>query len=178
VRESVWLGTEENVAWSRRTTAAAARGCPRRQGGLVRRRAWSAPQERVSRLCPSRSNSGAYGTPPPRARGRSEQGVCSSEACGIPAPMHRWGDQGEEEVGKACPRWVVTRDAAGRCAHESGNSAVVARTLVSLLHSQGDRTRLTGLARGVIASDVALQRTVSRECASRPQSSLCCLRRI
>src|SRR5215813_4860257 len=84
-------------------------------------RAWSAPQERVSRLCPSRSNSGAYGTPPPRARGRSEHGVCSSEACGIPAPMHRWGDQGEEEVGKACPRWVVTRD--------------VARTLVSLLHS-------------------------------------------
>src|SRR3954451_16281055 len=100
----------------------------------------------------------------------------SSEECGILAPMHRWGDQWEEEVGKAYQRWVVTRDAAGRCAHERGNSAVVKRTLVSLLHSQGDRTLLTGLARGVIESDVALQRTVSRECASRPQSRLCCLR--
>jgi len=81
--------------------------------------------------------------------------------------MHRWGDQWEEEeVGKACQRWVVTRDAAGRCEHESCNSAVVERTLVSMLHSQGDRTLLTGLALGVIASDVALQRTVSREGSS------------
>src|SRR4029453_5421643 len=93
VGESVWLGTEENVAWSRRKTGAAARGCPRRQGGLVRRRAWSAPQERVSRLCPSRSNSGAYGTPPPRAREISEQGVCFYIACGIPVPIHSRGDK-------------------------------------------------------------------------------------
>jgi len=41
---------------------------------------------------------------PPRARGRSEQGICSSEEGCIPAPMHRWGDQWEEEVGKACQR--------------------------------------------------------------------------
>jgi hypothetical protein len=109
---------------------------------------------------------------PPCSRGRSEHGVFSSEECGIPAPMQRWGDQWEEEVGKACQRWVVTRDAAGRCAHESGNIAVVARTLVSMLHSQGDRTLLTGLALGVIASYVALQRTVSRECSSRPQPRL------
>jgi hypothetical protein len=88
---------------------------------------------------------------PPRSRGRSEHGVCSYEECGIPAPMQRWGDQWEEEVGKECPRWVVTRDSAGRCAHESCNIAVVARTLLSMLHSQGDRTLLTGLALGVIA---------------------------
>jgi hypothetical protein len=178
VRESVWLGTEENVAWSRRTTAAAARGCPRRQGGIGQEtRLVRTPGARLPPM-PLEEQQWRLWHAPPRTRGRSGHGICSSEACGIPAPMHRWGDQGEEEVGKACPRWVVTRDAAGRCAHESGNSAVVARTLVSLLHSQGDRTLLTGLARGVIASDVALQRTVSRECASRPQSSLCCLRRI
>ena len=104
---------------------------------------------------------------PPHSRGRSEHGVFSYEEGCIPAPMHRWGDQWEEEeVGKACQRWVVTRDAAGRCAHESCHSAVVERTLVSMLHSQGDRTLLTGLALGVIASDVALQRTVSREGSS------------
>jgi hypothetical protein len=54
---------------------------------------------------------------PPRARGRSEHGVFSYEECCIPAPMQGWGDQWEEEVGKECQRWVVTRNSAGRCEH-------------------------------------------------------------
>ena len=88
---------------------------------------------------------------PPRSRGRSAHGVFSYEERGIPATMQGWGDQWEEEVGKECQRWVVTRDAAGRCEHDSGNIAVFERTLLSMLHSQGDRTLLTGLALGVIA---------------------------
>jgi len=88
---------------------------------------------------------------PPRSRGRSAHGVFSYEERGIPATMQGSGDQWEEEVGKECQRWVVTRDAAGRCEHDSGNIAVFERTLLSMLHSQGDRTLLTGLALGVIA---------------------------
>jgi len=72
----------------------------------------------------------------PRSRGLSEHRVFSYEECGIPAHMPGWRHQWEEDFGKKCQRWVVTRDSTGCCEHEGCNIAVFTRTLVSILHSQ------------------------------------------
>src|SRR6185369_7739000 len=50
--------------------------------------------------------------------------------------MPGWRHQWEEDCGKKCQRWVVTRDSTGCCEHEGCNIAVFTRTLVSILHSQ------------------------------------------
>ena len=50
--------------------------------------------------------------------------------------MPGWRHQWEEDCGKKCQRWVVTRDSTGCCEHEGCNIAVFTRTLLSILHSQ------------------------------------------
>src|SRR5262245_44494577 len=48
----------------------------------------------------------------PRSRGLSEHGVFSCEECSLPAHMQGWRYPQEEDFGKKCQRWVVTRDSA------------------------------------------------------------------
>jgi len=80
----------------------------------------------------------------PRSRGLSEHGAFSCEECCIPAHMQGWGYRGEEDFGKPCQQWVVTRDSAWRCEHEGRNIAVFTRTLLSSLHSQSRNNHLCG----------------------------------
>ena len=67
--------------------------------------------------------------------GLNEHGVFSCAKCCLPAHKQGWGNPWETEVGKKCPRWVVTRDAAWYCKPDNGNIAVLKRTLLSILHS-------------------------------------------
>jgi len=71
----------------------------------------------------------------PRSRGLNEHGGFSCAKCCLPAHKQGWGNPWEAEVGKKCPRWVVTRDAAWRCKPDNGNIAVFKRTLLSILHA-------------------------------------------
>jgi hypothetical protein len=74
-----------------------------------------------------------------RSRGLSEHGAFSCEEPCISAHMQGWGYQLEEEFGKKCQRWVVTRDSAWRCEHDDYNIAVFKRTLLSILHSNREQ---------------------------------------
>jgi len=53
-----------------------------------------------------------------------------------PSLQTRWGYQWEEDVGKKCQRWVVTRDSAWRY---DCNIAVFKRTLLSILPSNREQ---------------------------------------
>src|SRR5512144_1150148 len=75
----------------------------------------------------------------PRSRGLSGHGAFSCEEHCIPAHMQGWGYSLEEDFGKKCQRWVVTRDSAWRCEHDDGNIAVFTRTLLSILHSNREQ---------------------------------------
>jgi hypothetical protein len=89
----------------------------------------------------------------PRSRGLSERGVFSCEACCIPAHMQGWRYQLEEDFGKKCPRWVVTRDSAWRCEHDGCNIAVFKRTLLSILHAPIERKSLVGHKNRLVQPD-------------------------
>ena len=71
----------------------------------------------------------------PRSRGLNGHGVFSCAKCCLPAYKQGWGNPWESEIGKKCPRWVVTRDTPWRCKPDNGNIAVLQRTLLSILHS-------------------------------------------
>jgi hypothetical protein len=47
--------------------------------------------------------------------------------------------QWEEDFGKKCQLWVVTRDSAWRYEHDDCNIAVFKRTLLSILHSNREK---------------------------------------
>ena len=78
----------------------------------------------------------------PRSRGLSEHGAFPCEECCIPAHMQGGSYQWEEDFGKKCQRWVVTRDSAWRREHDGCNIAVFQRTLLSILHSQSRKNHL------------------------------------
>ena len=89
----------------------------------------------------------------PRSRGLSEHGVFSCEECCIPAHMQGWGYQLEEDFGKKCQQWVVPRDSAWGCEHDSCNIAVFKRTLLSILHSQSRNNHLFGHKNRIVQPD-------------------------
>src|SRR5512132_3249093 len=99
-------------------------------------------------LCPPGTGGGAGIAHGGKAQGcaltasRWPSGVLSCEACCIPAHMQGLGHQGEEDCDKECPRWVVTRDSAWRGEQDGGNSAVLQRTLLSILHSSSRNNHL------------------------------------
>jgi len=67
--------------------------------------------------------------------------------------MQGWRYQLEEDFGKKCPRWVVTRDFAWRCEHDGCNIAVFKRTLLSILHSPIERKSLFGRKNRLVQPD-------------------------
>src|SRR5215475_12066088 len=80
----------------------------------------------------------------PRSRGLSEHGAFSCEKCGLPAHMQGWRYPQEEDFGKKCQRWVVTRDSASCCEHDDCNIAVFKRTLLSSFTPNREKNHLFG----------------------------------
>ena len=68
-------------------------------------------------------------------------------------PTCKGGYQSEEDFGKKCQRWVVTRDSAWRCEHDGCNIAVFKRTLLSILHSQSRKNSLFGRKNRMVQPD-------------------------
>jgi hypothetical protein len=71
----------------------------------------------------------------------------------MPAHRQGWGYQVEEDFGKKCQRWVVTRDSAWRCEHDGCNIAGFKRTLLSILHSQSRNNHLFGHKNRLVQPD-------------------------
>jgi hypothetical protein len=59
----------------------------------------------------------------------------------------------EEDFGKKCQRWVVTRDSAWRWEHDDCNIAVFKRILLSILHSQSRKNHLFGRKNRMVQPD-------------------------
>ena len=58
--------------------------------------------------------------------------------------MQGWRYPQEEDFGKKCQRWVVTRDSASCCEHDDCNIAVFKRTLLSSFTPNREKNHLFG----------------------------------